>query len=172
MRACTRCQKEKPLESFAHSPCAKNGLHTWCRVCKAETSRQWHAKNRKRKQLVDRQKYTKNGARIRANAKAWYATHTPQSRLSKRSWSLRQYGLTIADFDRLLGTQDGSCAICNKKPPGSQKLVVDHCHETHLIRGLLCRYCNIGLGYFLDSPDLLNAAINYLIAARVSREKK
>jgi hypothetical protein len=54
--------------------------------------------------------------------------------------------------------QDGRCAICDNE----SGLVVDHDHETGLVRGGLCRSCNTGLGLFHDDPDKLRAAIRYL----------
>lgn len=41
-------------------------------------------------------------------------------------------------------------------------LSVDHCHKTGVNRGLLCSSCNIGLGYFKDSPETLRSAADYL----------
>jgi hypothetical protein len=51
------------------------------------------------------------------------------------------------------------CIIC-----GSQEnLVVDHCHKTNIVRGMLCNHCNRGLGHFKDDPQLLEFARIYLI---------
>jgi peptide methionine sulfoxide reductase MsrB len=52
------------------------------------------------------------------------------------------------------------CIIC-----GSQEnLVVDHCHKTNIVRGMLCNHCNRGLGHFKDDPQLLEFARIYLIS--------
>lgn len=56
----------------------------------------------------------------------------------------RKYGLTEADFDVLLASQGGLCAMECGKPA----IHVDHCHETGKVRGLLCRGCNVGLGFY------------------------
>lgn len=44
--------------------------------------------------------------------------------------------------------------------------MVDHDHGTMEIRGVLCRLCNLGLGYFRDDPEVLLAAVNYLQNAK------
>jgi hypothetical protein len=45
------------------------------------------------------------------------------------------------------------------------KLCIDHCHETNLVRGLLCHDCNKGLGNFKDNIIFLQIAIEYLKGA-------
>jgi len=69
----------------------------------------------------------------------------------------------------MLARQNGRCASCKIRP--AETLCVDHCHRTGMVRGLLCRKCNTGLGCFNDSPALLHAAAAYLRrhAARAMR---
>ena len=52
------------------------------------------------------------------------------------------------------------CVICGS----AEKLVVDHCHTTNQIRGMLCNHCNRGLGHFRDDPELLEFARIYLLS--------
>jgi hypothetical protein len=39
--------------------------------------------------------------------------------------------------------QAGACAMCSARP---ERLLVDHCHRTGLVRGLLCTSCNTAEG--------------------------
>jgi hypothetical protein len=66
-------------------------------------------------------------------------------------------------YDEMLEAQGGCCALCGSDFPGGRgRFVVDHCHDTGRIRGLLCNLCNVGLGALRDSPQLLQKAIHYL----------
>jgi hypothetical protein len=69
----------------------------------------------------------------------------------------RKYGLSAENLFLLHDTQGGDCAICEKPAE-----VVDHRHSDGEVRGLLFNLCNLGLGHFRDSPQLLEAAIRYL----------
>lgn len=72
-------------------------------------------------------------------------------------------GITKKQYLDILKLQENKCAICNISFLDLNKnLSVDHCHNSNLIRGLLCTKCNIGLGYFNDDENLLVSAINYL----------
>jgi Recombination endonuclease VII len=83
---------------------------------------------------------------------------------SPAKWRKFAYGLSTEDYDRMLSRQNGACGIC--KLTFQETPCVDHCHATRLVRGLLCRRCNTGLGCFNDDPSLLRAAAVYLEAAR------
>jgi hypothetical protein len=71
----------------------------------------------------------------------------------------KKYGMTFDECDALLTSTD-RCQICDQKP--EKKLVVDHCHKTGKVRGLLCQQCNLGLGAFRDNQDILDRAKLYL----------
>jgi hypothetical protein len=63
--------------------------------------------------------------------------------------------------DDLFSSDSIICEIC-KGPAIGRDRAYDHSHDTGKIRGVLCRYCNLGLGYFKDNKNSLNTAIEYL----------
>jgi hypothetical protein len=83
-----------------------------------------------------------------------------------RRRTLRKYGITEADWDRMLTEQGGRCAICRTDTPGGrgERWHIDHSHATDKVRGLLCHNCNVGIGNFQDAPALLRSAAAYLEA--------
>jgi Recombination endonuclease VII len=83
---------------------------------------------------------------------------------------LRKYGLTPADYERLLREQDGLCAFCHRRP--ARGLVVDHCHATNKVRGLLCDKCNSGLGFFEDDAERMRTGAGYIDRAKGIREAR
>lgn len=52
--------------------------------------------------------------------------------------------------------------ICEKPFESAHLVYLDHCHDTHVNRGLLCPGCNTGLGRFGDNVEGLQRAIRYL----------
>lgn len=77
----------------------------------------------------------------------------------------RRYGVCNKEYKKMLEQQCGQCAICGTNKPktrGKTSFCVDHCHETGLVRGLLCSECNTGLGKFKDKIEFLEKAIEYL----------
>ena len=82
----------------------------------------------------------------------------------------------------LFEQQQGLCALCkrpettrrNKKDEGAERLAVDHCHDTGLVRGLLCFKCNTAIGALGDTQEAALRAMNYLSgwAIHVSELKK
>lgn len=85
-----------------------------------------------------------------------YRAENPQA---YRNTKLKhRYGLSQEEFKNLLDIQNGLCALCGDRAA----IDVDHCHKTHKVRALLCRKCNVGLGFFEDSIERLTDAIAYL----------
>lgn len=81
----------------------------------------------------------------------------------------RLYGITVGEVEALRDEQGNRCAVCrvsaDEIPHKAFKynpLVVDHDHKTGRVRGLLCPKCNVGLGQFDDSVEVLALAIAYL----------
>lgn len=73
----------------------------------------------------------------------------------------RYYKITIDDYEIMLEKQGGGCAICGKSE-SLRDMPVDHCHEQGHIRGILCHWCNKGLGQFFDNPETLRKAADYI----------
>lgn len=84
----------------------------------------------------------------------------------RKEESLKKYGLTLSEYDDILESQGGLCAICKTDDPRGHskagRFHVDHNHTSGAVRGLLCHDCNTGLGFFKDSTALLEKAKDYL----------
>jgi uncharacterized Zn finger protein (UPF0148 family) len=75
----------------------------------------------------------------------------------------RKYGLTPEQLAEMIAAQDGKCAICGGPPRGpGDRLHIDHCHESGMVRGLLCGKCNTLLGLADHEPERFLAAVRYL----------
>ena len=63
---------------------------------------------------------------------------------------IARYGLNRKQQLELLESQEHKCAICDKKAElfvnNNQLGVIDHCHATGKVRGILCGGCNTALG--------------------------
>lgn len=77
---------------------------------------------------------------------------------------MRTYGITLEDWARMLESQQGRCAICERdiRDATLSDVNVDHCHESGKVRGLLCLNCNMAIGLLLDRPETLRRATSYL----------
>lgn len=79
----------------------------------------------------------------------------------------RKFGLTPDEYNAMLSSQGGKCALCGRADE-ERRMAVDHDHETGTIRGLLCKWCNRGIGLLQDDPDLLRQAAEYIERNRCS----
>jgi hypothetical protein len=76
----------------------------------------------------------------------------------------RSYGITLNEYNQMLVDQNHKCITCGTTDPGGKhgKFMVDHCHSTGKVRGLLCKRCNIALGEVGDNVNVLQSMIEYL----------
>jgi len=146
VRTCTGCSKTKPLNEFFRDRSKKHGYQAQCKPCAMAKTRAYVKAND-----YDRKRYWAN-------------------RDSERERHLlKKYGVTFADYSRMLAEQDGRCAICSRPEPNNRMFDVDHDHATGDVRGLLCTSCNRVLGHAGDSPDRLRAAADYLSSRKSGR---
>ena len=71
---------------------------------------------------------------------------------------IRKYNLSEEEAISLVNNRKGICSICGNL----SLLVIDHCHDTNLVRGKICSSCNSMLGYAKDNITTLEKAIKYL----------
>lgn len=93
----------------------------------------------------------------------WRRNNTEKHYLNKLK---EKFKLTKEDYFILVEKQGYVCAICNQEE-SNRRLSVDHCHDTGKIRGLLCRSCNLAIGYFNDDVDVMKQAIIYINNTRI-----
>ena len=136
MKTCTICKKKLPVNSF--SPQSKDGskFHTHCKEC--------------------RKKHLKEHRKLFPDTYRGYEYK-------------KKYKITLDIYNQVLEKQNGVCAIC--KGTWSRPLVVDHDHDCcpgeytcgNCLRALLCNNCNSGLGWFKHNPEIMKAAIKYIL---------
>lgn len=78
--------------------------------------------------------------------------------------TLRRYDITLDQYHAMAERQDFSCAICRSE----EKLVIDHCHSSGKVRGLLCSSCNKMLGNAKDLCTTLVMGVKYLETCRAN----
>ena len=89
----------------------------------------------------------------------------PREKTNERKWDAtlrRTFNISLKQLKALAEEQEGLCWICGNTDPRGENLAIDHCHDTGVVRGLLCSDCNRALGQFKDSIENLERAIMYL----------
>jgi hypothetical protein len=59
-------------------------------------------------------------------------------------------------------SQNYQCKLCPEFDRPEKRLVVDHCHTSGKIRGLLCGRCNPALGLVNENIKILERMLDYV----------
>jgi hypothetical protein len=152
VKACAGCGAEKSGTEFQYRR-DRGVLDSKCRDCNLAYLAAYHERNK---------------AAAKAKRDAARASDPEAARDRDRRKNLaRKYGVTPERYAAMVAQQSGRCAACGGSGEMSHMqtpLVVDHCHRTGRVRGLLCARCNAAAGYFIDSPDRLMAGAAYLLS--------
>lgn len=143
-KLCRKCGETKALDDFYADRKSATGKSSHCKSCLKAKAKRWYQENPDRVAEQASRRIERGG--------------------NRESAIKRKYGLRQADYLDMLKSQGGACAICGTGDPGrgNKHFVIDHCHETGKVRGLLCNNCNRVLGLFGDSTETIRSAIEYL----------
>ena len=114
-------------------------------------------------------RYKQNKDRHATAGRAYRLKNRERIAARRRGYTLNKYSISVGEYRQLFDRQGGVCAICGKPETKAIKgsvchLSVDHDHQTGRLRGLLCRACNLVLGYASDNPQVLRRAAKYIEA--------
>lgn len=147
-------------------PTPKTGpVRTWCTLCRANNE----AQRAKGRQVGNRRNCYKCGVEVpEAIGRAGTAVCSSCRRSPERDRReyeqqrrLRRYGLTQDDYDEMLRSQGGRCAICRTDAPGPKGFTIDHCHGSGGVRAILCGACNTAFGLLRESVETARAMLAY-----------
>lgn len=135
-----------------------SGRHTLCAQC--ATAQRLVSANR-RSSGLNASSTAKSRARVKTTMVQLHPD-APPINLS-RAYNMKfHYGLDVGGAKALLAKQGGVCGLCREPFVDSLTMVVDHCHASGKVRGIIHNSCNTGLGLFAESAERLRAAIDYL----------
>ena len=95
-------------------------------------------------------------------------------RISRVNWEAKRGGhallsATAEQLAFMFLNSNGRCNACHRK---RKPLCIDHCHETGLLRGILCSQCNTAVGMCGESERVWNAIKRYMNSVVLQRPLK
>ena len=120
----------------------------------------WHGRLDPDAKKKQQEYYTKNRDRQIAASRERYWKDPEAKTIADR---MRKYGISKEHAIKLQSVSH--CEICGvelTKSVGNDGRVIDHCHETKKVRGVLCNRCNRGLGFFQDNQEIIQQALLYI----------
>lgn len=156
-KRCNKCGSKGPFSSNRSN---KDGLSYICKECSREYSRAWRAANLDYARKKARAWRKANLERARQRDRDWYR----ENKENGRNKNLKQhYGISLAEWEKLFDSQKRRCACCGTNSNGKRRWSTDHCHETAVIRGILCSPCNMLIGALGDSLPQIKKSFSRIV---------
>ena len=153
MKHCKGCDETKPLNEFGPNKAKKDGKQGYCKPCQRLSNRNSRARNSH-----------KPCTRCNKNPRAG------KDAICKTCRDHYKYGLTKEQSEHFRSIK--ACQVCGKtKETSGKRLALDHCHTTGKARGILCRNCNVALGFLNDDPVLIRSLEMYVNNAHYRNEQ-
>jgi len=147
----------------------------YCNNCKVEANTEYKRKYRKEyyktnseKMREAGKKWRKNNPESIKNLLTKWRKKNPEKVLNinyrKAGYKLNGIQFTVSDFNDLITIQENKCKGCKVDFDNLPKkeIHIDHNHLTGNVRGILCRNCNLVIGYAKDNKETLAELIKYL----------
>ena len=141
-RECTHCRNYQPWGEFYEVPRNKTGHASRCKTC------------------------VRSGQAGRYLSARADAESAERMRVQRRAY---KYGVTVDAIMQMEAVTE--CSICGGTLT-SKTRVIDHCHETDRVRGVLCKPCNLAIGILGDNQESLMRAVRYLARAEQGDENE
>ena len=138
---CRVCEVDRPDDEYSDW-----GRQRWeCRSCVSDRNRAYGQANRDRR-----------NERLRE----WRSRNPEAAKMKDlRARLTRKYRLTPHEVAAMIDAQGSRCLLCASS---TRRLVIDHCHDSGRVRGMLCRSCNTIVGQVEMAPALLNRLSAYI----------
>lgn len=138
LRWCRECKKFLPPHEFY-------GKDPRCIECGKARSKRWRDGRSAIHKTIDSE-----------YLRGWRNKHPESS----SKYRFTKYSVDAEWYSKKKIEQESQCAVCRRDKPEKRDFCIDHNHDTHAVRGLLCDRCNIFIGML--EKGLLEKALAYL----------
>src|SRR3972149_8736922 len=107
MKMCSHCLKQKRNLDFHKDKTRDDKRFSWCKEC----FHIYYLKNRNKILKHSRKQYKNNKVLRLKQSKHYHRTHKIQER---NIYLLREYGISLKEYNKLFNFQKGKCLICKQ----------------------------------------------------------
>jgi len=158
-RRCSICKEDIELSEYYRRK-SRDSYVSACKPCYRSAQNKRHSQ------------FSKDQVERKVHLGRVWSRENPEKVLSSRLKS--RYKITLDEYTEIFNEQNGLCPIClvqlvhgsehieRDDPSWVNKGMVDHCHDSGEVRGLLCHCCNTGIGQLKEDAKIMSNAIDYI----------